>query len=84
MILRVYSVRDVVAEAYLPPFCMQTNGQALRTFSDLTGDPEHQFGKHAGDYTLFELGEFDDNTGFFKMLDNPHCLGLGTEYVKPD
>jgi len=58
---RIFSIFDVKAQAYLPPFCLAETGMALRAFSDCVNSRDHQFGKHPGDYTLFELGSFDDS-----------------------
>ncbi len=63
MIHRIFSVFDVKAKAYLPPFVMPERGMAMRVFSDCVNSDDHQFGKHPGDYTLFELGGFDDGAG---------------------
>ena len=60
---RIFSVFDVKAKAYLPPFFMPEQGQAIRIFTDCVNKPEHQFGAHPADYALFEIGDFDDNHG---------------------
>lgn len=61
--LLVFSVRDQKAEAYLRPFMTETKGLAVRTFSDSVNDPQSPMHKHADDYTLFHVGEFDQITG---------------------
>jgi len=63
MIHKIYSVFDSKAESYTPPFVDNAEGRALRTFADCCNDQGHQFGKHPEDYTLFCLGEFNDDTG---------------------
>lgn len=63
MKLRAYAVYDSKAEAYLRPFFAGTRGQAVRSFSDAINDPLHEMAKHAEDYTLFEIGAFDDEKG---------------------
>ncbi len=57
---KMFTVFDVKAQCYLSPFCLPERGMAIRAFSDCVNNKEHQFGKHPGDYTLFELGFFDD------------------------
>ncbi len=59
----IYAVYDSKAESYTPPFFEHAEGRALRTFADCCNDQGHQFGKHPEDYTIFRLGEYDDNTG---------------------
>ncbi len=58
---KMFSVFDVKAQAYLPPFCLHETAMAVRAFSDCVNGGDHQFGRHPGDYTLFELGSFDDS-----------------------
>lgn len=59
----LYSIYDVKADAYLPPFTLHQDGMAVRAFRDCCNDDTHNFGKNPGDYTLFKLGEFDDQSG---------------------
>lgn len=82
MITKIFTVYDSKAEAYLPPFYMQSKGQAVRAFQDSASDPQHQFFRHSGDYTLFELGEFDDQTASFQMLHTMVNLGTALEHKK--
>lgn len=66
MIVKIFSIRDAKAEAYMQPFMMQTRGQAIRSFGDHARDVSSQVSKHPEDYALFEIGEFDDNAGIIK------------------
>lgn len=79
MTLKVFSIFDIKAGAYLQPFFMATTGQALRAFTDSVNDKQSQFHKHPGDYTLFELGSYDDSVGKFKNLDALKPLGTAQE-----
>lgn len=65
MIKKVFSVYDEKAEAYLPPFFLDTVGLAVRAITDCVNDPKHQFGAHSSDYTLFLIADFDDASGTF-------------------
>lgn len=71
MIYQVFAIRDAKADAFLQPFFSQTIGTACRAVTEATSDSNHPFGKHAEDYALFQLGEFDDNQGRFKLLPQP-------------
>ena len=75
----VFSIHDIKAEAYLPPFVCPTEGIATRTFADCVADPTHQFSKNPDDYTLFKLGTFDDETGLFSQV-TPETLGNGLQH----
>lgn len=81
MKLKIYSVYDAKLEAYMQPFFMQTRGQALRAFTDTCNDTNTQFSKHPEDFTLFELGEYDDESGLFTNLEAKISLGTALELV---
>lgn len=63
MKIKMYAIYDSAAGAYLQPFFFHQDGLALRAISDCVADPSHNFAKHPDDYTLFYIGEFDDQTG---------------------
>lgn len=69
MIHKVYSVRDAKVEAFLQPFFSPTMGAAIRSLSEAVNDPKHEFSRHAADYSLYALGEFDDSTGYLTPID---------------
>lgn len=61
--LLIFSVYDEKAEAYLQPFYFTTVNQAIRAITDCVADPNHNFNRHASDFTLFQIGTFFDDTG---------------------
>lgn len=77
MKLKIFCIHDVKAEAFLPPFFLPTVGMATRTFKDCCNNDQHQFGANPTDYTLFELGEFDDNNGTIQTRAVMHSHGNG-------
>lgn len=78
--LRIFSVYDSKAEAFIAPFYTTTVGLALRSFESAIRDEGHLFHIHAGDYTLFELGEFDETKGTFGIHKAAINLGLASTY----
>ncbi len=78
---RIFVVFDSKAAAYLPPFFMPEAGQAVRVFSDMVNDPTHAFGKHPEDYTLFEIGTFDDREGRLLQLKASITHGVGVAFL---
>jgi hypothetical protein len=78
MIKKVFTVFDEKSEAYLQPFFLDTLGQAQRAMTDCVNDVNHQFCRHTSDYTLFQLGTFDDSNGLFEM--DKKSLGSLLEY----
>lgn len=60
---KVYSVRDAKAEAFERPWVARTRGEAIRSFSEACNDKQHPYGKYPEDFGLFEIGEFDSESG---------------------
>lgn len=73
--MKVYSVFDCKAEAYLQPFFAPTNAVAIRNFIEAALDQKHQFHKYAADYTLFEIGMFNEETAWLDAQPSPRNLG---------
>lgn len=63
MIMKMYTVYDSKIGAYAQPFFMRNAGEAIRGFMEVIATPNHAFNKYPADYTLFEIGEFCDETG---------------------
>lgn len=80
MIHRIFTVYDQKAEAYLQPFFAATKGLAIRSFQETLTQPEHHFTKHAEDFTLFELGEYDDANAIIEQHATPISLGTALEH----
>lgn len=66
MKLLVCAIYDNVSDRWLPPFCQQTKGQAIRSFMDEVNRSaeDNILYKHCDDFVLFEIGVFDDEKGF--------------------
>lgn len=78
--LKIYSIYDKKALAYTNPFYYHQKGQAIRALEDAVNDPQNPLSKHPEDFTLYELGEWDDTTGAIKAHQNPvhveECLNV--------
>jgi len=71
--INIFAVFDKKAVSYLQPFYFTQKGQAIRSFEDAVNDPQTSFNKHPEDYSLFKLGEFDDQSGIIKST-NPEFI----------
>lgn len=80
MRLQMFTVYDSKARAHITPWFLPELGMATRAFYDCVNDPEHQFAKHPGDYTLFHHGEFDQETGQIHAKETPASIGTGLEF----
>ncbi|QCQ85131.1 nonstructural protein [Blackfly microvirus SF02] len=83
MIYQVFAIKDAKAGAFALPFFLPRMEVALRSFKDAVSDPKHEISRHLEDYSLWCLGEFDDNTG--AMLPVPPVLvAEATDQVRKD
>lgn len=81
MIIKMFSIFDAKAKAYITPFFMPTAGMAVRTFSDMINDNTCAFSKHPEDYTLFNLGSLDDSTALITLEQTPMVMHNGITLV---
>lgn len=77
---KMYSVYDAKIGVFNNPMVFLTHGQALRGWMDIANDPSTEIGKHPEDFTLFELAEYDPETGKFENLITPKSHGTALEY----
>lgn len=80
--LKMYTIHDSKVEAYLNPTTVRSTGEMIRIFTDLCNDKEHQFGKYPADYTLLEIGEWDEFTGTLRPYETKKNLGLALDFKK--
>ena len=80
MRVMVYTIFDTASGAAMRPFFAQGDGAAMREFSDLAVNAEHPIGKHPEDYSLFRIGQFDDNA-ITLIQEDKECLITGLEAV---
>jgi len=80
MELMIVSIRDIVADVYLPPQFANNLGGAIRSFGDACKDPQSPLNKHPEDYELYHLGNYHDADATFKLLDKPKQISIGKNY----
>lgn len=57
------ALMDRATEAFKPAVTVETRGVALRSFKDEVNNPESPIHQHPTDYELWQVAEFDDQTG---------------------
>lgn len=80
--VKIFTVYDSKAEIYMQPVFFQTTGQCLRSVADAVNSNDHVFSKYPADFTLFEVGMFDDSNGEVRMYPSKNNLGCLIEYKK--
>lgn len=77
----VFTVYDIKADAYLPPFIEMTVDLAKRRMQMCVADGTHLFAQFPDDFTLYELGIWDDNKGEVTMHKAMVSHGLASRYM---
>lgn len=76
------SVRDITADLFFAPQCVVNEGMAIRAFMEEINraDEKNPFYKYPGEYELFLLGSFDEQSASFELLERPKSLGVGNNF----
>lgn len=68
MEVKIFSLYDLKAQVFTTPFFMIHTGQAVRACIDLGTDQRTTVGRYPNDFTLYQIGVFDDQTGTITSL----------------
>jgi len=79
---KAYSVYDSKVKNYTRPLYHRNAAEALRAFEDECNNPQSQLNKFAADFTLFEIGEWDDETAILTCEAAPVSLGNALQFIK--
>jgi len=80
MLKYVYSIYDSKARTYSNPFITVHPDVAVRDFTRAVNDPQLDLFKFSGDFTLVQLGTFDDEIAVINTHENPLIIGIGATY----
>ncbi len=80
MKVQLYAVFDMASGTYEKPFFSTTDDLVRREFENVATAKDTPIGKHPKDYSLWRLGNFDDNTGTVKDEAN-ECLCTALEIM---
>jgi len=76
---KVFAIYDSKAEAYGKPFHYNSRGEAIRGFQEALKDEKTTFAKYPADFTMFEIGEYDELTAELTPYAAKIALGNGIE-----
>lgn len=82
MKFQIFAIKDHALDAYMRPWYAQTIGQAIRMFQDEINNPQGEMHKHADDYDLYHLGEWNEETAEFQNNGTPKQVARGKELIK--
>lgn len=80
MKLKIYAVKDTVQGAFMNPFYQHNDMEAQRSFALAIKDERSSYKNIAKDIQLFNLGEFDDETG--EINPNLEYISKGLDYIE--
>jgi len=73
--MKAFAIYDSKTEFYSMPIFCRSFGEAVRIVSQAATNPQSTVSISPGDFTLFEIGEWDDQKGLYTMYD--HKINLG-------
>lgn len=75
MKMKIFSIKDSKANAFQQPFFERTEGTATRALAQ-TMKEKNNFSEYAEDYDLYQIGEFNDDTGKIEAMVPKHISSL--------
>jgi hypothetical protein len=79
--LKVFAVRDVKADAFGNLITVPTKGLATRAFADACADSRSPMAQYPEDYTMYEIGVYDPNSGTIKGHALPELVMTAVEAI---
>lgn len=82
MILQVMVVYDSKARAHLLPMFVSHVEVGERGFADAANDPATVVGRNPHDFSLFHIGEWDDEIAEYTAFESRIAKGLAATFKK--
>lgn len=77
---KIFAVYDSKVSAYSLPYFARSRGEGIRMFTTTVSDPNTSLYKYPEDYSLMEIGVYNDELGAIVGTTGPVNLGLASEY----
>jgi len=83
---KIYNVYDSKAETWGMPLFYDCRANAIRSLGEAVNKntEDNQIAKYPADFTFFEIGEYDRETGSITSYETKVNLGLAIEYKKAE
>lgn len=78
----MFSTYDSKAKTFSAPFTMLTIGMAIRGFEEAAKNPETMLNRYPNDFSLYEIGTYDDSNATFQPTNPINLLSIASEFVK--
>ncbi len=79
MKLLAFTIYDEKAECFAHPFFVSAIGIATRMLATWTQNPETMISKHPEDFTLYQVGTWNDAEAKFDNLGTPKFIAKATD-----
>jgi len=84
MQLCIFAIYDSGVSSWRLPMFGRARGEILRWWTEAVNNAQSDFSKHPGDFTLFHIGNWDDEKCSFDLFKAPVSLGVAVEYIKKE
>lgn len=81
MFLKLYSVLDRKAGFFKTPYAARSDGEMTRNLADAMRDPATTIAQYPEDFSLYEIGSFDDTTGLMVAVHPPRHVCDATQLM---
>lgn len=82
MKFKMFTIYDSKAETYSSIMLQNTTASFMRGFANEVQKPESTYHMYPADFTLFEIGEYDDQTGQVQAYQAKKSLGLALDFLQ--
>lgn len=80
--MNIYALRDVKADTYIALHTVQSDVLAQRSLTEALANPNSDLARYPEDYQLYQLGEWDSNSGEIKGLRTPRFICSAIELAR--
>lgn len=80
----LFAVRDTKVGVFQKPFLMRNAAEAIRGFESVVNDHNTEFYRYPDDFTLYQMAEFDEETGVITQSTDPQILVNAVELRTED
>lgn len=78
--LIMFSVYDGKAQCFSRPFFEKNVAGAMRSWEEACKEPSSPFCKYPSDFVLYQIGEFDEDTGKFEDFQPVRMLSAALDF----
>ena len=65
---KLFSIYDKKTNCYERPFIARHSAEVAREWPKVISNPETKYGKNPTDFSVFEIGSYDDETGIMENI----------------